>query len=192
MDNPGGNYFAFFAPKNLIVQPSGLFAKRKSSGSIDTPYTLTAGLANDVSRYLQILYAGQVVLFSEEETTTAEQKWKAIVKLELLTRTWFEDVVSGNLVLDEVVRMLHQGLSSRAAVEVFGDYPGKTLRQILLDFVVEKLEAGDIPPDLYQSNAAVHLLQNAVSELSRRKRSGEERPRQNTKEGMKRYHESLK
>ena len=190
MENPGGKPFDFLVPKNLIVERSGFFAERKSLGLIDVPYTLMSSWEEDVPRYLQLLYTGQVVLFSEEETATAEQTWKAIVELKLLTSR-LEDVVSGNLVSDEVVRTLHQGLPCRAALEAFRNYKIKTLRQILLDFVVEKLEAGEVPPDLYQFERGVALLHQAVTELSKRKQSGEQRPRQNTKEGMKRYHKSL-
>lgn len=139
----------FAVPKNLMIQRSRVFAKRNSEGSIDKPFNLTSVWGEGVPRYLQLLYSGQVVLFSDEEKATAKQKWDAIVKLEILTREEFEDVVSENLISDEAVRMLHQGLPCRAAIEAFRSYTIKTLRQILFDFVVEKLEAGDVPPELY-------------------------------------------
>lgn len=190
MDRSDQKPLEFNVPKNLLVQRSRVFARRESEDSLNTPYKLPAIWEEDFSRYLQLLYTDQVLLFSHEDNPTAKQAWTAACDLLLLSQH-FGDVKSENLVSDAIIRMLDGGLSCQAAAKlVRGSTPQKP-RQILLDFVVEKLGAGDIPPDLHQSADGVALLHEAVTELSKRKQSGEQRPRQNTKEGMKRYHKSL-
>lgn len=180
----------FAVPKNLMIQRSRVFASRNKEGSIDKPFDLHGVEKEDLPRYLQLLYSGQVVLFSDEDNADAKQKWRAIINLYDLART-FEDGLSGNLISDEMVRLLHQGSCCLGVLRRFGGSGSALGFDILIDFVVEKLGAGDLPLDLHKSKEGVFILREAVTELLRRKRSGEQRPKQNTTEGMKRYHKSV-